>query len=385
MRDLLQSFLDQLQTQLYNPKYDSPESFLHLPFDDEIQKAVATAIKTSGVQKELLKCIVVIGIGGSCWGPKAVYDSIKGLKKNKDIPKMYFLDQIDPDKIQFLAQELQEYSPQQAILVNISKSGATAETIINDKLLKEALSKGGKSKNFPEFIIRGENSVKNALIAKTEKEHILTLPEAVGGRFSTFSAVGLLPLDLVGIDTQSWRQGGQDATADFLSHPENLTQKALSIFEQYQHGKIVYNLFVFSQDLISLAEWEKQLIGESLGKNQKGILPMISTGSRDLHSLQQFFVGGKPIVQHEFLSIKNKNPFQDIIKKAVLKTYQEKSIPFWEEALEEQKEYFVGKYMQAKFLEVLLLAKLMEVNPFGQPDVESYKQGLESLLLQVIP
>lgn len=385
MRDSLQNYLDQLQTQVYSPEHNSPESFLHLPFDDEVQKSVAEAIKRSGVQRELLKYIVVIGIGGSCWGSKAVYDAIEGVKKGKNFPKLRFLDQIEPDKIQSLAQELQECSPEQAVVINISKSGTTAETTINYKLLKEALSKEDDAKNFPEFFIRGENSLKNALPAKIEKEHILTLSEAVGGRFSAFSAVGLLPLELAGIDTKSWKQGGKDATSGFLLHPEDLIQRVLSIFEQYQQGRVVYNLFVFSKELISLAEWEKQLFGESLGKNQNGLLPMISTGSRDLHSLQQFFVGGKPIVQHEFLSIKDKNPFQDAIKSAVLKTYQEKSIPFWDEVLEEQNEYFLGKYMQTKFLEILLLAKLMEVNPFGQPDVESYKQVLKPLFSQIIP
>ena len=361
----LQDYLQQLKEIAFDPIYTTKESFLALPFDETVLQKTKEAILKTGVNPTSLKHIIVIGIGGSCWGARAIYDA---LKSEKPLAEMHFLDQIEPDNIEKLALKLQDYSTDQVAIINISKSGTTAEVTTNYKLLKET----HPNRNFPEFFIRGESATK-------KEDNVLTLPDKVGGRFSVFSTVGLLPLELAGIDTEALLEGARQATKEVFVDPQNLMQQISSIFEAYQKEKTVYNMFVFSKELLSLAEWQKQLLGESLGKDKKGLLPVISQGSRDLHSLQQYFVGGKQIVQHEIISVRGKNAFQDTIKDAVLEIYQEEGIPCRETILEQLNEHDLGYFIQTNFFETLLLAHLMEVNPFGQPDVEGYKRKLKDL------
>ncbi|MBP8960992.1 hypothetical protein KBG31_02065 [Patescibacteria group bacterium] len=366
MQHNLTNYLQKLKESTFQTSYTTGESFLHLPFDTTVLKTTKDAILSAKIDVNEIKHIVVIGIGGSCWGAKAVYDALKNVKP---LPEMHFLDQIEPDIIEQLSLKLRECPEEQAIIVNISKSGTTTEVATNYDLLKGSLS----NKNFPEFFIRGKSATNK------EKENILTLPDNVGGRFSVFSAVGLLPLELARVETTSLLEGAKTATKEFYANPTELTQQITSIEEAYKKGNLVYNMFVFTKELLSLAEWQKQLLGESLGKDKKGILPMISEGSRDLHSLQQYFVGGKKIVQHEIISVTGKNSYQDQIKNAVLEIYKEENIVARETTLEELSEFTLGKFMQNKFFETLLLAHLMEVNPFGQPDVEGYKRKLKKL------
>jgi glucose-6-phosphate isomerase len=367
MHETLQNYLKQLKEIIYQDGYSIEESFLHLPFDPKIKEDVEKAINEVDLAKEAIKHIVVIGIGGSCWGAKAIYDA---LKTEKPLAQMHFLDQIEPDIIEQVVNQIKDCSANEVAILNISKSGTTTEVATNYSLLKKALP---AEKKFTEFFIRGES------FPKIEKEITVTMPDTVGGRFSGFTAVGILPLELAGVDTTTLLDGARKATEDILNQgQENLIQSVTEVFEAYTNGREVYNMFVFSKELLSLAEWQKQLIGESLGKDKKGLLPMISLGSRDLHSLQQYFVGGKPIVQHEIISVKGRNQYQDAIKDAVMEIYAEENIPHREIVLENLTETTLGEYMQTKFFETLLLAKLLEVNPFGQPDVEGYKRKIKT-------
>ena len=272
MPETLLEYIHHLQDKINQHPYSIEENFLHLPFDESIISRVKESISKSRAKPTSLKHIVAIGIGGSCWGAKAVYDALKSERSlEKPLTKMHFLDQIEPDIIEKLALKLQNCSTDQVAIINISKSGTTAETAINHKLLRESL----KNKTFPELFIRGESATNNS----TQKEEsVLTLPDKVGGRFSVFSSVGLLPLELAGVDTKSLLEGARQATKEIFSNPQKITQRVLSIFEAYQQEKSVYNIFIFSKELISLAEWQKQLLGESLGKDEKGLLPMISQG-----------------------------------------------------------------------------------------------------------
>lgn len=365
MQETLQTYLKQLKKIADQEGYTTEESFLHLPFDAAILEQVKTTISQADLNPANLKHIIAIGIGGSCLGAKAIYDA---LKLERTLPQMHFLDQVEPDIISQIIDQIKDCKKDEVAILNISKSGTTIETAINYALLKEVLP---NNKAYIEFFITGDSS------PITPNKLVLTLPNNVGGRFSALTSVGLLPLELAGVDTKALLEGAREATEEiFSTKQDELIDSVLQIFEAYTKGKEVYNMFVFSKELISWAEWQKQLIGESLGKDGKGLLPMISVGSRDLHSLQQFFVGGKQITQHEIISVKGKNQYQDIIKDAVLEIYEEENIPCRETVLETLNENNLGEFMQTKFFETLLLAKLLDVNPFGQPDVEGYKRKL---------
>ncbi len=369
MQSLLQAYLRELiLNSAKTPiNYNKSENFIALPLDERIVQTIGACVKDK--LKERPKLIVVIGIGGSNLGAKAIYDALK--EKEKLIP-MEFLDQIDQKRIEGISAKIQKIPSKNVVLITTSKSGSTIETRVNYALLATSLAKTFKEIN--KFVVTGEN-------ARDVFEGCrINIPDAVGGRFSVFSAVGLLPLGLAGIDIKSLLEGAVSINVDALKG-EKLPKETFKVYTKYKKGKNLYNIFVFSDELISLGHWTKQLIGESLGKNKKGFIPMVSVGSRDLHSLQQAFVGGPPIAQHEFVSAGYLNKYQDVLQEATENIYKQKKIPYRKTRLRSLSAKELGKYMQTKFLETLLLGKLLKINPFGQPDVDGYKQFARSKIV----
>ncbi|MBD3365866.1 hypothetical protein GF360_00815 [candidate division WWE3 bacterium] len=363
----LATYLDSLSQTLKKEGYSTEESFLKLPFDEDNLREVMEATKNLNVTD-----VFVIGIGGSSLGTKAIYEAL--FSYTNPSTKLHFLDQINVEKIQYLVKDLEKKDPKKTAFITISKSGKTLETRKNYELLKEHLPwKAG----FHEILITGKDS---EFPINREKATTLTIPQEVGGRFSVFSPVGLVPLALTKIDVVQLLKGAMQATKEISENPEKTIKNVTEVFENYKNGKKIYNIFVFSPKLKTLAFWYQQLLGESLGKENKGFFPAVSEGSKDLHSLQQYFAGGTQNTQHEFLISKDENKYQQTIMKAVQETYKEKQIPFRTHILEETNEEELGKFMQTKMMEVLLLAKLLEVNPFGQPDVEAYKSKTRELL-----
>ncbi len=367
----LEACLESLKKFSRQKEYTSDESFIRLPYDENILETSVAAIKSAGEPE--LKNIVLIGIGGSSLGTKAVY---KALEKSRDnLVKIDFLDQIDPREISKIADRLKKEPPEKSAIVIISKSGSTAEVRTNLSLLQKEIS---LREGYKIFKISGSKAFENIPGAALE------IPKAIGGRFSIFSSVGTVPLGLSGINIVELFNGGMLGTKKSLEEEKGtLIAEISKIFENYNNGKYIYNIFFFNRELYALAEWYRQLIGESLGKESKGIFPSISEGSKDLHSLQQYFVGGMRNVQHEFLSVKGKNSYQEAILKAVLSTYDEEEIPYRNTVLESLDEKCIGEFMQRKMIEIVSLAHIMEINPFGQPDVDSYKKRIKDNLEDV--
>jgi len=363
----LQIYLQSLVKISKSTGYPSPEAFINLPFDENNIKRVMEVAKETP-ETDL---IVVIGIGGSSLGAKAVYKALE--KQTSTATKIIFLDQINVEKIQALAEEL-ETNQKSAVIVTISKSGKTFETLKNYEILRKSLS---KSERLKEIIITEETS-DLALKAEEEKIPTLSIPEKVGGRFSIFSPAGLLPLTLAKIDVIELLKGAMLARQELLNKNSAETVAQLTkVFQDYQKGKELYNIFIFSPKLKTLGLWYRQLLAESLGKKGTGLFPTISEGSKDLHSLQQYFVGGKQNVQHEFIITEDENQYQKNILRAVQETYEEQNIPFRTTTLPKTDEKSLGFFMETKMIEILLLARLLDINPFGQPDVDSYKRKIK--------
>ena len=367
----LQIYLQSLVKISKSAGYSSPEAFINLPFDENnIKRVMEVAKETSETD-----LIIVIGIGGSSLGAKAVY---KALEKQKPthLQQIIFLDQINLEKIQALVEEL-ETNQKSSVIVTISKSGKTFETLKNHEILRKSLPKSVQ----PKEIIITEETSDLALKAKEEKIPTLNIPEKVGGRFSIFSPVGLLPLALAKIDIVELLKGAMLARQKLLNKNSAETAETLTqlkqVFQNYQEGKEIYNIFIFSPRLKTLGLWYQQLLAESLGKKGMGPFPTVSEGSKDLHSLQQYFIGGKQNVQHEFIITENENQYQKNILRAVQETYEEQNIPFRTTTLPKMDEKSLGFFMETKMIETLLLAKLLDVNPFGQPDVDSYKRKIK--------
>ena len=362
----LQIYLQSLAKISKSEGYLSPEAFINLPFDENNLKHVMEVAKETP-ETDL---IIIIGIGGSSLGVRAIYEVLEN--RRASAPKLIFLDQINLEKIQILVEKL-ENEQQAATVITISKSGKTFETVKNYEILRKSLP---KNKQFREIFITGKNS-ELALKAQKEKKAILEIPKEVGGRFSVFSPAGLFPLSLAKIDIIELLKGAMVARQELLnkSSVETLSQSN-QVFQNYQRGKEIYNIFIFSPKLKTLGLWYQQLLAESLGKEGRGLFPTISEGSKDLHSLQQYFVGGKQNVQHEFIITEDENKYQKNILRAVQETYKEKDIPFRTTVLQEADEGSLGFFMETKMIETLLLAKLLKVNPFGQPNVDNYKQKI---------
>ncbi len=346
---------------------------------------------------------ILIGIGGSNLASMAIIDAIKGLNHNYlNSKKIYYLDTTDADDLNDLLNILKKNHLKDKILVNIiSKSGTTTETIANYFILKKELNFENIS-----FVFTSDKNSKLWDFAIENKEDVLEIPAKIGGRFSVFSNVSLFPLAFMGINCKKLLEGARNILENLKSanFEENIPFKtAIAQYFHYKENKIALNHFFFSKRFENLGKWERQLIGESLGKeynlNSKkincGIIPLISIGSTDLHSMAQLYLGGPNNIFHVLIKIKNKKNFKisdkeietlipnlnkksfsnimDAIYEGTKGAFIEKKIPFYEISFEMLDEYEIGQFLQMKILEVIYLANLLNINPFGQDNVEDYK------------
>ena len=382
-------------------EYFTPESFLRLPYDGRMITKVLDLAKKK--KTDNLKYVIVVGIGGSNLGAKAVYDAIYGFTDITDknrYPKMIFADTNDSDFISSIKNLIKnDISKRDEIMVVvITKSGETTETIANAEVIISSLRE--KFEVYCDRIVAITNHPphsKFSYLAEEKGIEKLEIPEHVGGRYSVFSAAGLFPLALVGIDIKKLLDGAGKNNKDAVV-------SAAILYLNLKDGKEINDLFVFHSELESFGKWYKQLIGESLGKNEEmNMLPTVSIGSTDLHSLGQLYLGGpknrittfvtskddstiKIEKNREFtelvpsISGKTLSQIVDAISEGTKKAYSGEDLPFMEVKLKNISEYSIGQFMQFKMREVLYLGKLLNVNVFDQPDVELYKKETKDIL-----
>ena len=393
-------YIEQLKKLDNDFSYSRPESFISLANDKELIKKVKSLIEKK--KEKDLELVVLVGIGGSSLGALALN---KALLKEK---KIIFAQTVDAQQIKKIIKELKDVykKGKKAILVLVSKSGKTIETIANFGVLANVLKEIDKNWQEHIVVICDKNSKLNNF-AQNKNFDVLNTPEIIKGRYSAFGPVGLFPLGLAGVKIEKLQDGAKIANekcllADVDKNPA--LSGAISIFLNYQAGRNIYNTFIFSSRLAFFGCWYSQLIAESLGKEGRGITPLISMGSNDLHSLLQLYLAGPKDKFTSFLSIKNletdfevpadlnlKDLVQGIegknlnqIMKAILEgtkiAYQKMKMPYVEFELENLKEETLGEFLQVKMIEAIYLAKLMGVDAFGQSAVELYKSETRRLL-----
>ena len=344
-------------------------------------KEVKEAVKSCGNPES----IILAGIGGSNLGALAIY---KALRPKKEI---CFAETLDSRRLSRILDQMK----QPAVLIIVSKSGTTTETIANAAVLLSNFKKGDKV-----ITITDEGS---KLWNWAEKHEFLkiSIPKEIVGRYSVFTAAGLLPLFLAGIKVKKLLEGAGEASN------ESALSSAKMIYENWKAGKIIHDMFLFEPDLEWLGKWHRQLVGESLGKDGKGITPTVSIGTTDLHSVAQLYLGGPKDKFTTFVSVKNsgkdfkipaKYDVDDLVKDisgkkfsqlinvildGVKIAYRKQNLPFAEIELEDISEKSLGRFMQEKMMETVHLAKLMGVNPFDQPQVELYKEETRKLLKNI--
>ena len=396
--------------------YEGDLASLYLP-DDRLMLGKVRQVIGENLQLKPAY-LIVVGIGGSNLGTIAVQEAMLGKLYNQltTATKVLYADTVDSDNINNIIMLIKPVLEKggNIILNVISKSGTTTETIANAEVLIDLLRRHKKDyKNCITVTSNKDSELWN--IAVTEGFNVLEIPKKVGGRFSVFSPVGLFPLGLLGINIQRLLDGAVHMKETCIDNDIERNPAAVSAAIQYLHyesGKNISDLFLFANDLESLGKWCRQLMAESLGKefNTKGekvnigITPDISIGSTDLHSMAQLYLGGPYDKFTMFLTVENSNSHINV---PTLKEYSElvygvqgqslESImsaiedgtkaafrkgkrPFMEIKLPYKSEYSIGQFLQFKMIETIYLGYLLDVNPFDQPNVESYKEETRKIL-----
>mgnify|MGYP001417320905 CR=1 FL=1 len=325
----------------------------------------------------------LIGMGGSILGAEAIYNFLK----HKIKKKISFYN-----NIQF--QGVPKSSKKKINLV-ISKSGNTLETVSNLNLV---LEKQKKNKNI--FLCEKKNNFLSEL-AKKLKAEIFEHKNYIGGRYSVLSETGMLPAELMGLNEKKFKRFNYLIKNKYFIN--NLVQNVVSIFGHVKKGKTNSVILNYDEKSDNLFKWYQQLSAESLGKNGKGIFPIVSSMPKDNHSLLQLYLDGPKNNFYTFFSVreknsqkinnknlfdkypilKNKNLFKvlDSQKKATENIFRRRNIPFRSFEIINRSEETLGELFCFFILETILLGYLLKVNPFNQPKVELIKNETKKILI----
>ena len=372
-------------------------------YDKEEYSRIKKAAKKIQEDSEVL---VVVGIGGSYLGAKAVIEALKDyFPLNKSIEIVFAGHTLSSTYMN----QLLKYLENKEFSVNvISKSGTTTEPAIAFRLLKELLEKkyGEKANN---RIYATTDKAKGALRVQANELGYETfiVPDDVGGRYSWFTAVGLLPIACAGVDIDLLFKGAFDAMNDAYQLPfeENMAlQYAGCRNILYNKEKFIEILVSYEPKLSFISEWWKQLFGESEGKDGVGIFPASLVYSTDLHSMGQYVQEGKRLMFETVLKVNN--PEEDLVlreassdldginylagkklsevnDKAMVGTalaHVDGGVPNIMLELEQVDAYNIGYLLYFMMFSCGVACYMQNINPFNQPGVESYKKNMFALL-----
>ena len=356
--------------------------------------------------------VVCIGIGGSYLGAKAVLEamsnSFESLKKRHNNPTIVFAgENISEDYTFELMDALKEYS---IAAIVISKSGTTTEPAIAFRLLKAEIERRYGKAEAAERIVAITDKARGALktLATQEGYPTFVIEDNVGGRYSVLSPVGLLPLAVAGVDVEAFVEGALDMerlTGEDTPIEQNpAAQYAIVRNELYKAGKKIEILGSYEPKLQYIAEWWKQLYGESEGKDLKGIFPASVTLTADLHSMGQYIQEGERTLFETIISVKNSKyevkvesdeanldglnfltgkRLSEINKMAELGVrlaHIDGGVPNLTIEIERIDERTIGQLLYFFEKGCGISGYMLGVNPFNQPGVEAYKKNMFALL-----
>ncbi|MCL2074375.1 MAG: glucose-6-phosphate isomerase [Marinilabiliaceae bacterium] len=367
--------------------------------------------KTAQQLSSIADYVVIVGIGGSYLGARAVIDALsdtfcnlKTVRKNPII--LYAGQNISEDYTFELLDFLKDKS---FAVVVISKSGTTTEPAIAFRLLKELLEKNYSRDEAKKRIIAITDASKGALRTLSNREGYETyiIPDDVGGRFSVLTPVGLLPIVIAGIDIEKLIEGAtwmenRLKSENYDDNPAALYAAIRNIL--YKEERKIEILVNYHPKLHSIAEWWKQLYGESEGKSFKGIFPAAVDFTTDLHSMGQWIQEGERTIFETVLSVEKPKysveiPFDkdnldqlnflagkridEVNKKAELGTqiaHIDGAVPNIRISIPELNEFYLGQLIYFFEKACGISGYMLGVNPFDQPGVEAYKKNMFALL-----
>lgn len=370
---------------------------------EELERIIQVSEKIRNEVDVLLVC----GIGGSYLGARAAIEAINGLYPTNKVKIIYVGNTFSSN---YIAQVI-EYIKDKEFAINcISKSGTTTETSIAFRIFKEICEERYGKEKARERIIATTDKERGALkvLSNNNGYETFVIPDDIGGRYSVLTAVGLFPIAVAGIDVKAMLEGAQAARTKYDNDDlmtNDCYQYAVARHILNRQGYKAEMFVTYELQLAMVAEWWKQLFGESEGKENKGTLPTSATFSTDLHSLGQFIQQGSKVLYETILRVTN--PIADVTipnnednldnlnylagktvdevnKKACEGTIDAHTntggVPNIVIDLEKMDAYGFG-YMVYFFEKACAVSVLMlGVNPFDQPGVEIYKKNMFKLL-----
>jgi glucose-6-phosphate isomerase len=369
-----------------------------------------------------LEWLFLVGIGGSNLGPVAVMDAVLGKMHNlvadtRKRPKVVHCDTVDPESMGTAVALLRTAlrAKQRVLLSVASKSGTNTEPTANFEVLLRVFQEEKRDPK-PCVVIITQPQSPLWDYAKHEGYPVLPNPPKVGGRYSVLCPVGLFPLAVMGVDTKKLLDGAAQMRAACLrtnakNNPAML--RAAMIAKAHADHRNICDNFYFKTDLESIGKWYRQLMGESIGKEWDrahtrqvwtGITPTVSIGSTDLHSMAQLYFGGPYDKFHTIIAVKSwrvdprladihgfeaavpniqgrhLSEIMDAIRHGTQATFQAQGRPLCVIELPDSSEFTIGALLQLHMMEMMYLARILDVNPFDQPNVEDYKVHTTRLL-----
>ena len=323
----------------------------------------------------------IIGMGGSTLGAQAIYDFLKKKIKKKFI----FVDNLNTSKNKKTKKNVNN--------LIISKSGNTTETIVNANILIKK-----KDRNL--FITEKKKSYLS-LLAQKLKAEVVDHNNYIGGRYSVLSEVGMLPAELMGLNYKKFRQLNNLVNNKFfMKSLVSNVESTIHFLKTKKFNSIVIN---YDEQSTNLFNWYQQLVAESLGKEKKGLLPIISIMPKDNHSVMQLYLDGFKnnfftffyshennsskinndlvLPEQKFLKNKDINQIMFAQKKATEIVFKKKNIPFRSFEIKKRDEKTLGELFCFFILETILIGKALKINPFDQPAVELIKKETKKILV----
>ena len=355
--------------------------------------------------------LVVIGIGGSYLGAKAVIEALKNsfsdFQQGGGTKILYAGQNLSED---YLAELLAFLDDKKYAICVISKSGTTTEPAVAFRLLKNHLEEKIGKEQAQKLIVAITDKERGALkiLANQEGYKTYVVPDDVGGRYSVLTPVGLLPIAVAGFDIQAIVQGARDmkdlclSSSDLNSNPAALY--AASRNALLQKGFDIEMLINFSPKLMYFTEWWKQLYGESEGKEHQGIYPAGANFTTDLHSMGQYIQEGRRVIFETLISVekahhsvvvpedkqdldglnylagKHIEYVNSMAEKGTVLAHLDGGVPNIKIGIEQIDEYNLGQLIYFFELACAYSGYLLGVNPFDQPGVEAYKKNMFALL-----
>ena len=408
--------------------FELPERLLAEYREDRGASELGRILATAARLRETVDRVVVLGIGGSYMGARALmegcchpYHNELSRGERGGVPRIYFEgNNVDNDATQGLLDLLGRGAPAKKIddrwaIIVISKSGGTLETAVAFRQFLSALeqSVGGDKEQLAQLVVpvTGDDSKLDRLTKSFGCQESFPVPDGVGGRFSILSAVGLLPAAVMGLDVVKLLEGAAAMNEHFRTAPpqENIVQRHIAVATLLESGQNVWTrvLSMWGKNLEAVGLWYDQLLAESLGKHELGALPLTVVNTRDLHSRGQQHQEGRrdKLITNVIVDNYRRDPLPvgeskwnqddlndlasktlpDIMAAAIAGTnqaYRDVARPTTDIHLPAVDEASLGQLFQMLMIATIVEGRHLHMNPYGQPGVEAYKSNMGALLNQ---